>query len=78
MASNGNRAAIYLRVSTSDRQTTENQRMALTKVAEHQASVRALTKDRSFLSPGVQHARVAADAIDATYPATVGQALRDG
>jgi len=35
MASNKNRAAIYLRVSTTDRQTTENQRMALARVAEH-------------------------------------------
>jgi DNA invertase Pin-like site-specific DNA recombinase len=35
MASNRNRAAIYLRVSTTDRQTTENQRMALAKVADH-------------------------------------------
>ena len=35
MASNQNRAAIYLRVSTTDRQTTENQRMALVRVAEH-------------------------------------------
>ena len=34
MASNQNRAAIYLRVSTTDRQTTENQRMALATVAE--------------------------------------------
>src|SRR5665213_1882193 len=29
------RAALYLRVSTSDRQTTENQRRVLAKVAEH-------------------------------------------
>jgi DNA invertase Pin-like site-specific DNA recombinase len=29
------RAALYLRVSTTDRQTTENQRMVLAKVAEH-------------------------------------------
>jgi DNA invertase Pin-like site-specific DNA recombinase len=29
------RAALYLRVSTADGQTTENQRLALTKVAEH-------------------------------------------
>jgi DNA invertase Pin-like site-specific DNA recombinase len=29
------RAALYLRVSTTDRQTTENQRMGLAKVAEH-------------------------------------------
>ena len=29
------RAAMYLRVSTIDRQTTENQRMALARVAEH-------------------------------------------
>ena len=29
------RAALYLRVSTTDGQTTENQRLALTKVAEH-------------------------------------------
>src|SRR5271155_2321812 len=29
------RAALYLRVSTTDRQTTENQRMVLVKVAEH-------------------------------------------
>src|SRR3984957_5937417 len=29
------RAALYLRVSTTDRQTTENRRMVLAKVAEH-------------------------------------------
>jgi DNA invertase Pin-like site-specific DNA recombinase len=29
------RAALYLRISTTDRQTTENQRLVLTKVAEH-------------------------------------------
>jgi DNA invertase Pin-like site-specific DNA recombinase len=29
------RAALYLRVSTTDRQTTENQRLVLTKVAKH-------------------------------------------
>jgi DNA invertase Pin-like site-specific DNA recombinase len=29
------RAALYLRISTTDGQTTENQRMALAKVAEH-------------------------------------------
>lgn len=29
------RAALYLRVSTTDRQTTENQRLVLAKVAEH-------------------------------------------
>jgi len=29
------RAVLYLRVSTTDRQTTENQRMVLAKVAEH-------------------------------------------
>ena len=29
------RAALYLRVSTTDRQTTENQRRVLAKVAEH-------------------------------------------
>jgi hypothetical protein len=29
------RAALYLRVSTTDRQTNENQRMVLAKVAEH-------------------------------------------
>lgn len=29
------RAALYLRVSTTDAQTTENQRMALAKVAQH-------------------------------------------
>ena len=29
------RAALYLRVSTTDGQTTENQRLALAKVAEH-------------------------------------------
>ena len=35
MDTNGVRAAIYLRVSTSDGQTTENQRMALARVAAH-------------------------------------------
>jgi DNA invertase Pin-like site-specific DNA recombinase len=35
MNTNGVRAAIYLRVSTTDGQTTENQRMALAKVAGH-------------------------------------------
>jgi DNA invertase Pin-like site-specific DNA recombinase len=29
------RAALYLRVSTTDGQTTENQRMALARVADH-------------------------------------------
>src|ERR1700684_3949113 len=29
------RAALYMRVSTTDRQTTENQRLVLAKVAEH-------------------------------------------
>src|SRR6202046_4904787 len=35
MNPNGVRAAIYLRVSTTDGQTTENQRMALARVAAH-------------------------------------------
>jgi DNA invertase Pin-like site-specific DNA recombinase len=35
MNTNGVRAALYLRVSTSDGQTTENQRMALARVAAH-------------------------------------------
>jgi DNA invertase Pin-like site-specific DNA recombinase len=35
MAGKRDRAAMYLRVSTIDRQTTENQRMALARVAEH-------------------------------------------
>jgi len=33
------RAALYLRVSTSDRQTTENQRLVLAKVAGHRGWV---------------------------------------
>jgi DNA invertase Pin-like site-specific DNA recombinase len=37
MNTNGVRAAIYLRVSTTDGQTTENQRLALAKVARHRA-----------------------------------------
>ena len=32
---NAMRAALYLRVSTTDRQTTENQRLILVRVAEH-------------------------------------------
>jgi DNA invertase Pin-like site-specific DNA recombinase len=32
---NALRAALYLRVSTTDRQTTENQRLVLVRVAEH-------------------------------------------
>jgi DNA invertase Pin-like site-specific DNA recombinase len=35
MSTDGVRAAIYLRVSTTDGQTTENQRMALARVATH-------------------------------------------
>jgi len=35
MATKHTRAALYLRVSTTDGQTTENQRLALAKVAEH-------------------------------------------
>jgi DNA invertase Pin-like site-specific DNA recombinase len=35
MTTNGVRAALYLRVSTTDGQTTENQRMALVRVAGH-------------------------------------------
>ena len=35
MTTDGVRAAIYLRVSTTDVQTTENQRMALARVAAH-------------------------------------------
>ena len=35
MTTDGVRAAIYMRVSTTDGQTTENQRMALAKVAGH-------------------------------------------
>jgi DNA invertase Pin-like site-specific DNA recombinase len=35
MTGKRDRAAMYLRVSTIDRQTTENQRMALARVAEH-------------------------------------------
>ena len=35
MAANQNRAAIYLRVSATDLQTTENQRMTLVRVAGH-------------------------------------------
>jgi len=35
MARDQSRAAIYLRVSTTDRQTTENQRVALARVAQH-------------------------------------------
>jgi DNA invertase Pin-like site-specific DNA recombinase len=35
MAAKRHRAAIYMRVSTTDRQTTENQRLVLAKVAEH-------------------------------------------
>ena len=35
MTTDGVRAAIYMRVSTTDGQTTENQRMALARVAAH-------------------------------------------
>jgi DNA invertase Pin-like site-specific DNA recombinase len=35
MTTNEARAALYLRVSTTDGQTTENQRLALARVAEH-------------------------------------------
>src|ERR1700741_2177907 len=35
MTNKETRAALYLRVSTTDGQTTENQRMVLTRVAEH-------------------------------------------
>jgi DNA invertase Pin-like site-specific DNA recombinase len=35
MTTNGVRAAIYLRISTTDGQTTENQRLALIRVAGH-------------------------------------------
>src|ERR1700733_8381521 len=35
MNTDGVRAAIYMRVSTTDGQTTENQRMALARVAGH-------------------------------------------
>ena len=43
------RAALYLRVSTTDRQTTENQRMVLAKVAEHRGweIVQVLYADKS-------------------------------
>ena len=35
MTTKETRAALYLRVSTTDGQTTENQRMALARVAAH-------------------------------------------
>jgi hypothetical protein len=37
MTAKRTRAALYLRVSTTDGQTTENQRLALAKVAGHSA-----------------------------------------
>lgn len=46
----GQRAAIYLRVSTSDRQTTENQRMALSTVAARRGWVIVQTYEDTGIS----------------------------
>jgi DNA invertase Pin-like site-specific DNA recombinase len=43
------RAALYLRVSTTDRQTTENQRMVLAKVAEHRG--REIVERKQTIDP---------------------------
>jgi DNA invertase Pin-like site-specific DNA recombinase len=46
-------AALYLRVSTTDRQTTENQRLVLTRVADH----REWEIVQTYKGPGISGAR---------------------
>jgi hypothetical protein len=61
MVSIRNRAAIYLRVSTTDRQTRENQRIAFTRIAEHRGWSIVLTYEGPEKTDGIS-ARPRSDA----------------
>ena len=50
MTTKETRAALYLRVSTTDGQTTENQRMALARVAAHRGWVIVQTYEDAGIS----------------------------
>ena len=71
------RAALYLRVSTTDRQTTENQRMVLAKVAEHRGweIVQVLHVTNAFAELDAARVALYSDqqAIDSTTP--MGRAM---